>query len=127
MPHPPDALGKRSLFWAPAERYEEGPRNSEECDVPGKYALFSEAAPATDHAGPAEGEIPSPPGAGMFASVTLDCSSCRTRSRVDLVEFIALHLPVWFWRPGRGYTRYMACPSCRRRTWISASWVPRSP
>jgi hypothetical protein len=67
-------------------------------------------------------ELERPVGSGMFGSVTLLCSSCRVRTRVDLVEFVVLHVPLWFWRPGRGYTRFMSCPACRRRTWISASW-----
>lgn len=61
---------------------------------------------------------------GMFARIGLECSSCGARSDVDMVEFVMLHLPVWFWRPGRGFTRFMTCPSCRRRTWVSASWNP---
>lgn len=157
MPDAPDPLGKRALFWAPAERHEHGPRTSDEGDVPGKHALFTDAGSATlpsggrprvrpsgsdagpvDHASsrrvaadggsldihhiadPAQLERPS--GSGMFGSLTLQCSSCRVRSQVDLVEFVVLHLPLWFWRPGRGYTRFMTCPACRRRTWISASW-----
>jgi len=69
------------------------------------------------------GALERPVGSGMFGSLTLQCSSCRVRSHVDLVEYVVLHLPVWFWRPGRGYTRFMVCPACRRRTWISASWT----
>jgi hypothetical protein len=72
------------------------------------------------------GELERPVGSGMFGSLTLQCSSCRVRSQVDLVEYIVLHLPVWFWRPGRGYTRFMVCPACRRRTWVSASWTSRA-
>ncbi len=67
-------------------------------------------------------ELERPAGSGMFGTLTLQCSSCRVRSRVDLVEFVVLHLPLWLWRPGRGYTRFMSCPACRRRTWVSASW-----
>ncbi len=59
----------------------------------------------------------------MFGSLVLQCSSCRVRSHVDLLEFLVLHLPLWMWRPGRGYTQFMTCPACRRRTWLSASWT----
>jgi hypothetical protein len=158
----PDPLGKRALFWAPAERHEEGPRAPAEGVVPGKRALFSDVStvatpsgvggqarpsgfdrggpvrradhtthrgPATDGVPPgtrpagAPGELERPAGSGMFGSLTLRCSSCRVQSQVDLVEYVVLHFPVWFWRPGRGYTRFMVCPACRRRTWISASWT----
>jgi len=41
-----------------------------------------------------------------------------------VAQFMALHLPFWLWRPGRGYARLMTCPACRRRSWLSASWRP---
>jgi hypothetical protein len=163
MSDAPDPLGKRALYWAPAERYEDGPRNADEAYVEGKHALFSDArpgpaapdAPAGDVAagisrgakgktghpsngrppgdGPASArheryrgsrpdDLERPSGSGMFGTFTLHCSSCRVRSHVDVVEYVVLHLPLWFWRPGRGYTRFMSCPSCHRRTWVSASW-----
>jgi hypothetical protein len=37
----PDPLGKRALFWAPAERHEAGPRRPEKRVLPGRHALFS--------------------------------------------------------------------------------------
>jgi rRNA maturation protein Nop10 len=40
----PDPLGKRALFWAPAERHEAGPRRPEKPEkrvLPGRHALFS--------------------------------------------------------------------------------------
>jgi hypothetical protein len=168
----PDPLGKRALFWAPAERDEEGPRYPDGGGVPGRHALFSDVGSATTPAGPARprhsgpgrwgtgraghpsgrrpastgrgtavsdagyaeaahagrgavlpDDLERPVGSGMFGILTLHCSSCRVRSQVDLVEYVVLHLPLWFWRPGRGYTRFMSCPACRRRTWISASWT----
>jgi hypothetical protein len=165
----PDPLGKRALFWAPAERQEEGPRNHDEGRVPGRHALFSDVgsvttpsggrvrggSPESDRGGTGKAGHPSnrhreaeprspasdggyagrrrvagapddlerPVGSGMFGSLTLQCSSCRVRSQVDLIEYIVLHLPLWLWRPGRGYSRFMTCPACRRRTWVSASWT----
>jgi len=59
------------------------------------------------------------------APVVIECSACRERSEVSLVDFLSLHLPFWLWRPGKGYTRLMRCPSCSRRTWVSASWSSR--
>jgi hypothetical protein len=147
----PDPLGKRALYWAPAER-EEGPHR-QSGDVTGKHALYSKAgvvrgrpgrAPATGGGAsarsqpspeavtgaalgsdfPAEAEhLKRPASSGMFGSLTLHCSSCRAESQVDLVEFIVLHLPLWLWRPGRGHTSFMTCPACRRRTWMSTSWA----
>jgi len=71
-------------------------------------------------------DLERPVSSGMFGSLTVQCSSCRVCSQVDLVEFVILHLPLWLWRPGRGYTRFMSCPACRRRTWMSANWTSRS-
>jgi len=149
----PDPLDKRALFWAPAERHDDGPRNAAECDTTGKHALFSPEARsglsrrgqpgARRGAGPAPNPAPragreptfvssphrstrSGPGAlgAVLTPVTVDCSTCGARSEVRPTEFVLLHLPIWLWRPGRGYTRFMTCPACRRRTWVSASWVP---
>jgi len=137
----PDPLGKRALFWAPAERDEGGPRRAAERDVPGKYALFSDEARATrTSTGPVTPferpvrKTPGPPGThatsapartrGILSSIIVDCATCGARSEVHVSEFLMLHLPIWLWRPGRGYTRFMTCPACRRRTWVSASWTP---
>jgi hypothetical protein len=168
VPDAPDPLGRRALFWAPAERHEDGPRYPDEGAVPGKHALYSDGGlvatpgggtrtrppgserPLTGKAGHpsnrrtdadrrlgprdalpagtsrtagAPVDFDRPVGSGMFGSLLLQCSSCRAETQVDLVEYIVLHLPLWFWRPGRGYSRFMTCPSCRRRTWISAVWT----
>ena len=138
MTESPDPLGKRALFWAPAERDEGGPRRAAERDAPGKHALFSAEARA------AATKTPKPPpplsferaskraprdmrpgvSKGILSSITVDCSTCGGRSEIHMTEFLMLHLPIWLWRPGRGYTRFMTCPACRRRTWVSASWAP---
>jgi hypothetical protein len=131
----PDPLGKRALFWAPAERDEGGPRRASERDVPGKHALFSEEARAAvlsgrpvatlEHSTPrprTEGRPP--PRRGLLSPIAVHCSLCGVRSEIHVAEFVVLHLPIWLWRPGRGYTRFMTCPACRRRTWVSASWAP---
>ncbi len=142
MTDAPDPLGKRALFWAPAERDETGPRRAAERDVPGKYALFSDEARAAvtarpvapferapQHA-PGRSHLPRTPASGgmrgILSSITVDCATCGARSDVHVSEFLMLHLPIWLWRPGRGYTRFMTCPACRRRTWVSASWTPWS-
>lgn len=46
MSDPPDPLGKRALFWAPAQRQEAGPlRPGGKRVLPGRHALFSGADP----------------------------------------------------------------------------------
>jgi hypothetical protein len=45
----PDPLGKRALFWAPAERHEAGPRRPGAKRIPpGRHALFSAAGTGTE-------------------------------------------------------------------------------
>ncbi len=125
-PEAPDPLGKRALFWAPAERVEDQMRpGDEEAEDVGKYALFSRFSDSVDDDGP--GDVPADLGGrGLVPPVRLHCSSCGSRSRVDVVGFLGLHVPFFLWRPGRGFTRFMTCPACRRRTWLSASWTPWS-
>ena len=150
----PDPLGRRALFWAPAERDDDGPRRPirpAEQQTRGKYALFSETgrphaakAPAVRRSPSSAGNrvgAPGPTGAaavapvpggapvrhgGALSTIAIECSSCGERTEVDILEYLILHLPLWLWRPGRGYTRFMTCPLCRRRTWVSASWDPRA-
>jgi hypothetical protein len=124
-PEAPDPLGKRALFWAPAERVEDQVRpGDEEPEDVGKYALFSRFSDSIDD----EDERPIAPthlaGRGLVPPVELHCSSCGTHSEVDVVGYLALHVPFFLWRPGRGFTRFMTCPACRHRTWLSASWTP---
>jgi hypothetical protein len=63
-------------------------------------------------AGPARGDGP----------VGLSCSKCGIHTDVDILKYLVLHLPWWFWRPGRGYTSLMKCPACGQRAWVSATW-----
>jgi len=64
---------------------------------------------------------------GAISPVVVECSSCGATSEVSMASFLALHFPFWLWRPGRGYARFMTCPACRRRCWLSASWRPWDP
>jgi hypothetical protein len=52
VPDSPDPLGKRALFWAPAERHEAGPRRPEKRILPGRQALFSAATTAAPTGAP---------------------------------------------------------------------------
>ena len=118
----PDPLGKRALFWAPAERVEDQVRpGEEEPEDVGKYALFSRFSDDAD-----EERLPAVPttARGLLPPIDLHCSSCGSHSEVDVTGYLALHVPFFFWRPGKGFTRFMTCPACRRRTWLSASWTP---
>jgi hypothetical protein len=48
VPDTPDPLGKRALFWAPAQRQDAGPvRPGGKRVLPGRHALFSGSDPAT--------------------------------------------------------------------------------
>jgi hypothetical protein len=125
-PDGPDPLGKRALFWAPATRADAPLRPGEEGDDVGKYALFSRFSDdLEDPAEVAESHGPAI-AAGLVPPVEIHCSSCGARSEVDMLRYLTLHVPFFLWRPGRGFTRFMVCPSCRRRTWVSASWTPWS-
>ncbi len=115
-----DPLGRRALFWAPATRVEEDPVPGREPVVAGKYALFSGSGLQGD------GAAGQPTRPGLLPPVEVECSSCGSRSEVDVIAYLGLHLPFFLWRPGRGFTRLLTCPACRRRTWVSASWTPWS-
>jgi hypothetical protein len=86
--------------------------------VRGRHALYSSPVVARTRTRRRGFAAALPFGLG---AITLDCSACGARSDVPLFEFAMLHMPLWLWRPGRGYTRLMTCPACRKRTWISAS------
>ncbi|HZU80804.1 MAG TPA: hypothetical protein VE991_12880 [Acidimicrobiales bacterium] len=122
----PDPLGKRALFWAPATREEEPPRRNGDVPVAGKRALFSAVGAEGPQPGASRPPVPASGPGGILPPVTLHCSSCGTRSEVDVVRYLGLHVPFFLWRPGRGFTRFMNCPACHRRTWQSASWTPWS-
>jgi hypothetical protein len=57
--------------------------------------------------------------------ISLSCSKCGTHTDVDVLKYLVLHMPFWFWRPGRGYTSLMKCPACGKRAWVSTSWASR--
>ena len=63
-----------------------------------------------------------PPGSDMPGTLVVDCSRCHGRTRLTYAEFAQRHLPYWIWTPWRRYSRYVVCPSCGQRAWISARW-----
>jgi hypothetical protein len=134
----PDPLGRRSLFWATGTTSGETPVPAKDRPL-GKLAFYSDAQPNGASAAGKDSRVGGVAGSAKkamrsamsgigalssMAPVTVECSECEVRSDVGVHQFVALHLPVWLWRPGKGYTRLMTCPACRQRTWISASWRP---
>lgn len=137
MPVGPDPLGKRALFWLPVEAeaegdalsdgtggaeavegtVERGPRHARPA---GRHALFSDATPAEetepDRAACTAGDPVHDRG-----PLRLACSRCGSVTRVGLIEFAVLHLPVGAWLPGRTFDRWITCPACRRRAWTSVT------
>jgi hypothetical protein len=133
----PDPLGKRALYWLPVEEQAaewdgtERRRASTSGDAiaigrperrharpSGKHALFSAATPAGDAEVPvATAADPLPP----RGFLTVACSSCGSVSRVGILGFLCLQLPFGIWLPGRAFDRWMTCPVCRRRAWMSVT------
>jgi hypothetical protein len=55
-------------------------------------------------------------------TLVVECSRCHGRTRVSYAQFGRRHLPYWVWTPWRRYSRYVVCPSCDERAWVSARW-----
>jgi hypothetical protein len=93
----PDPLGKRALFWAPADAgrsdSDAGAAPSATTVLPvGKRALYS-GAPVERSDTPAIPENPLE-GRGMF---TVRCGRCRQRSRVGLLDLLIFQFPIGVW------------------------------
>lgn len=131
----PDPLGKRAIFWMPVDshvrvddrdatnaiRGMDGGRvttGSHRARPSGKRALYSSPTPAGDDQSVTMVTPGSPPTRGRLS---VECSSCGSVSRVGIVDFVTLQLPVSVWLPWRTFDRWMTCPACRRRTWTSVS------
>ncbi len=136
MAEGPDPLGKRALYWMPVEPEAEGdatldgPGGAAEPSLPahgarharpaGKHALFSDATPADEPERDRAAATAADP-LRAHGLLTVACSRCGSVTRVGLVEFLVLQLPVGAWLPRRTFDRWMRCPACRRRTWTSVS------
>lgn len=90
-----DPLGKRALFWWPEE-----------------------------HPAVTQAEVDAHPVLGR-GSIAVECPACKVRSRVGVLDFLLLQLPVGVWLPRGRYAHRMTCPSCRHRVWASVSLRPR--
>jgi hypothetical protein len=135
----PDPLGKRALYWMPVDPeadVEHDPDRGAAVAVgadasaldlgrrharpAGKHALFSAPTPARDgDPATSTGAVADPlPPRGLF---TVSCSSCGSVTRVGLFDLVLLQLPWGAWLPRRVFDRWMKCPACRRRTWLSVT------
>ena len=145
----PDPLGKRALFWMPVdagvqiragEEFELGsvsrnvggqradtltqrrPKGEEvrHARPAGKHALYSQATPADEpelDRASAISEDPLPP----RGSLSVACSRCRSVTQVGVVGFFLLQFPFGVWLPRGAFDRWMTCPSCRKRSWMSVT------
>ena len=113
-------MGKRALFWMPAggvqRRAQDGagpadPERSSGVSVGtgGRHALFSDARVDADASVAPQGAF------------TVTCSSCASVSRVGVIDLVLLQLPMGGWFPRKVFDRWMTCPACRRRTWMSVT------
>jgi uncharacterized protein with PIN domain len=55
-------------------------------------------------------------------TLVVECSRCHGRTRLSYQEFGKRHLPYWLWTPWRRYSRFVVCPACGQRAWVSARW-----
>ena len=134
----PDPLGKRALFWMPVEPEADGavgpdapiasgygaptvpPHGARHARPAGKHALYSDATPADEperDRAVATAEDPVP----ARGPLSVACSRCGSVTRVGVVRFVTLHVPVGAWLPGRTYDRWMTCPACHHRSWTSVT------
>ncbi len=132
----PDPLGKRALYWLPVDEEAvegDGYRAHRGLTVgtdtvrlgpdrrharpTGKHALFSAATPAGEAEAAGSSTDPLPP-RGVF---TVACSSCGAVTRVGVLDFLRLQFPFAAWFPRRVFDRWMTCPACRRRAWMSVT------
>jgi hypothetical protein len=130
-----DPLGKRALFWMPVGAEAEGdahldgpgadpagPTGVRHARPAGKHALFSDATPTGEPDRDREAAITEDP-VPARGPLTVACSHCGSVTRVGFIQFLMLQFPFGAWVPGRTFDRWMTCPACRNRTWISATFT----
>lgn len=104
-----------------------GRRTGRRVDPTGKHALFTtpvRAAP--DQLGPGNrsdgrGALYST-GPRQPGTVVVECATCRSRSRVSLVDLGVRFLSVSAWVPLRRHPHWLRCPACGQHTWCRISW-----
>ena len=55
-------------------------------------------------------------------TLVVECGSCRGRTRITYTEFAKRCVPVTAWLPWRTHSRWLRCPSCEQRSWVSTRW-----
>jgi hypothetical protein len=101
-------------------------------DPTGKRALFEAAggptAPIADrrpnsHATGKAALFSTPP--RQAGTAVIDCSSCRTRSRVSLAEVIRRLVTGSAWLPivRPSHPHWLRCPACERWRWCRIGWT----
>jgi len=91
-----DPTGKRALFEAPVAAAPDQLSSGRHAE--GKEALFSTG--------------PRRPG-----TVLVECSGCKARSRISLIDLGLRLVSLSVWNPLRKHSRWMQCPSCGKREW----------
>ena len=96
-------------------------------DPTGKQALFAQQpAAARDRLAPG----PRPEGrAALFSTgprqagtVIVECSDCRVRSRVSLLDLGLRLLSGSLWWPLARHQHWLRCPGCGQRRWCRIGW-----
>jgi len=58
---------------------------------------------------------------GGRGRITVTCADCGALTRIGVLDFIILQLPVGIWLPRGRFDHRMTCPSCRRRVWAGVT------
>lgn len=95
-----DPLGKSALFSPPTQAKHGAPTPDQ-----GVRALYSTATER------------------QLGTVVMECSDCLARTRVPLHDLAMRILGFSVWIPGKGHSRWLACPACERRTWSRIHWT----
>ena len=102
-----DPQGKRALFETLAVVVDDTVRDDELITIDlreGRDALFS--------VGPHEA------GTGV-----VECTHCDAKTRISYLEIAVRIVMVSLWIPGKEHSRWMQCPNCQRRSWVSVDWL----
>jgi len=96
-----DPTGRAALFGAPVaaapDRLTTGDQRH------GRAALFSS-------------------GGRQAGTVVIECSSCRLRTRLSLLQLATRLASGSAWVPLRRYQHWMVCPGCGKRHWCRIGW-----
>jgi hypothetical protein len=112
-----DPTGKRALFSATTGQRPEDPAAEDSA---------SELLPS----GTARPGAPTEGRAALFSTpgrsggtVVVECSDCKVRSRVSLVNLAVQLSKVSVWLPFGRNQHWMLCPACGQRRWCRIGWL----